>query len=78
MKLQELQIFEKLWHNLRMCLAIADHCAFPQRDVPSAGGQLRKGCAVITETQTPIPMTQSFMCYLYVLNAIGAKFTACK
>lgn len=48
------------------------------QDVPSAGGQLRKGCVVITETQTPIPMTENFLCCLYMPNAIGAKFTACK
>lgn len=78
MKLQELQISEKLWHNLRMCLASAGHHASPQRDVPPAGAQLRKGCIVTAETQTPIPTTESFLCYLYMLNAIGAKFTACK
>lgn len=43
LELQELQISEKLWHNLRMCLASAVYRASPQRDAPSAGGQLRKG-----------------------------------
>lgn len=76
--MQELQISEKLWHNLRMCLASAVCCASPQRDAPSAGTQLRKGCVVIAETQTPIPTTESFLCYLYMPSAIAAKFTACK
>lgn len=75
MKLQELQVSEKLWHNLRICLVSAVHRASLQRDVPSAGGQLRKGCVVIAGTQTPIPTTENF---LYMPNAIGGKFTACK
>lgn len=77
MKLQEFQISEKLWQNLRMCLASAGHRAPPQRDVPPAGAQLRRGCVVTAETQTPIPRTESSLCCLYVPNAIGAKFTAC-
>lgn len=56
-KLQELPFSEELWHNLGMCLASGVHGGMLSLQVVSSG----EGCVVITESQTPISMTESFL-----------------
>lgn len=70
----ELQFSEELWHNLWMCSASAVHGGMFFLQVVSSG----EGCVVITETQTPFPMTVSFLCYFHMPNSIGGTFAVCR